>query len=190
MYIDKHINNSNWGEIKDILPQITMIKSLYLCEMNLIELPKMEHIDILKTFDCSYNQISSLKNSPTVHGDFYCHNNQITSFEHCTFVGRCLYCGNNQITSFKDCPYISGRYFSCHDNPFNSIKYAPDYSGEFFSGIQSFDTIYEYSRRNKVTLLEAQIKLYNDNYRCILDDMDRLPDLVAYIRLKKLNSLL
>ena len=111
MRIDKHIYQYNWHEIKDILSQITEIKSLNLINMGLTEFPEMHHITI-KGFGCTHNKIASFKNCPKVNGDFNCAYNQITSFKDCPEIGGDLECYGNQITSFKDCPQINGILYS------------------------------------------------------------------------------
>ena len=169
MIINKHIDKYNWCEIKDILPQITVIKSLDLSNMGLTEFPKMSHITINKLFDCSYNQIRLFKDCPIVNGDFYCY--------------------NNQLISFKDCPQIKGN-FTCYDNKISSFKECPEISGYLYSDFEIFDRIHDYSKAKKVSLLKAQVELYNKQDDELLEHIDKFPDLVAYIRLKELNKLL
>ena len=91
MYIDKRIYRGNWDEIKDILPDITKIKSLNLRNMGLTEFPKMSHITINGYFNCSYNQLKSFNDSPVVKGNFYCYDNKITSFKDCPDIGGYLF---------------------------------------------------------------------------------------------------
>ena len=169
MRIDKHINDVNWREIKDILHQITEIKSLSLNFMRLTEFPKMSHITIKYDFNCSHNQIASFKNCPKINGNF-----------NCTF---------NEIKSFKDCPEIGG-YFKCYGNKFTSFKDCPQINGVFIIDFDVFDKVLDCSKEKKISLLEAQVELYNKQDKNILDNIDKFPDLVAYIRLKELNKLL
>ena len=169
MRINKHINKFNWCEIKDILPDITEIKSLDLSYMGLIEFPKMSHIIIKDNFDCHDNQLTSFKDCPIIKGDFNC--------------------SYNQITSFENCPPINGRFY-CHNNLIKTFKYYPIVEGVVYSGIPLFDKIYNYSRYNNISLLEAQVELYNKRDIELLEHIDKFPDLIAYIRLKELNKLL
>ena len=81
----------NWREIKDILPDITEIKSLDLSDMGLTEFPKMSHITIADWVDCSNNQLKTFKGCPQINGNFYCNNNLITSFKDCPIVRGSLY---------------------------------------------------------------------------------------------------
>ena len=86
MIIDKDINKDNWVEIKDILSDITVIKSLDLSDMGLTEFPKMSHIIITNWADYSFNQITSFKDCPIINDDFVCTDNRITSFKDCPIV--------------------------------------------------------------------------------------------------------
>ena len=169
MIIDNHINRDNWGEIKDILPDITEIKSLNLSNMGLTEFPKMSHITIKYDFNCSHNQIASFKNCPKINGNFNCTFNEIKSFKDCPKIGGNFWCFHNLITSFKDFPEIGGYL---HSNFYVLYK------------------VHVYSKEKKISLLEAQVELYNLKDKEILEHIDKFPDLVAYIRLKKLQNLL
>ena len=209
MHIDKHIDKNNWGEIKDILPQITEIKSLDLNSMGLTEFPKMSHITIkgwfncynnqissfkdcpviVGGFNCSFNKLKSFKECPVISGNFWCSNNQITSFKNCPIINGDFSCSRNQLTSFKDCPPIN-RDFYCYENPLTSFKDCPDIGGKLYSDFDIFNKIHEYSKEKKISLLETQVELYNQQDVEILEHIDKFPDLVAYIRMKELNKLL
>ena len=169
MIIDKHIDKNNWDEIKDILPQITVIKSLNLSYMGLTEFPEMSHITIIYSFDCSHNQITSFTDCPIVNGDFYCQ--------------------NNKLSSFKDCPKIGGDFW-CFHNPITSFKDFPEIEGYLHSNFYVFDKVHVYSKEKKISLLEAQVELYNPKDKEILEHIDKFPDLVAYHRMRELNKLL
>ena len=169
MIIEEHINRDNWHEIKDILPDITEIESLNLSNMGLTEFPKMSHI--------------------IIKGDFYCCGNQITSFKDCPIVNGSFDCCSNQIKSFKDCPDINGNFW-CMDNQITSFKDCPEIGGYLYSGIVIFNKVQKYSKKNKITLLKAQVELYNKQDKDLLKRIDKFPDLVAYIRMKELNKLL
>ena len=47
-----------------------------------------------------------------------------------------------------------------------------------------------YSKEKKISLLEAQVELYNQQDEEISEHIDKFPDLVAYIRMKKLKNLI
>ena len=229
MRIDKDINKDNWGEIKDILPDITEIKSLNLSWLGLTEFPKMSHITINSYFGCSNNKITSFKGCPQIGGDFYCSNNKITSFNGCPQIKGDFYCSYNKIKSFKDCPEIGGDFkcnnnkitsfkgcpiingiFNCNNNQLSSFKDCPQIKGDFYcwnnlitsfkdcpeiggyfnSDFDIFDVVQEYSKEKKISLIKAQVELYNKQDAELLEHIDKFPDLVAYIRLKELNKLL
>ena len=189
MRIDKYIDKNNWDEIKDILPHITEIKSLNLGSMGLTEFPKMSHITIKGNFDISFNQLTSFKDCPVVNGDFYCNNNLITSFKDCPEIGGDFNCYDNQITSFKDCPQIKG-YLHCTGNQIQSFKNCPNIGGYLYSDIIAFRIIHKYSKEKKISHLEAQVELYNQQNKELLEHIDKFPDLIAYIRMRELNKLL
>ena len=189
MIVNKHITKDNWNEIKDILPQITKIRSLNLSIMGLIEFPKMSHITIMEDFKCWNNKISSFENCPNIGGDFNCSSNKLKSFKDCPVIGCEFDCSSNQIVSFENCPPINGRFY-CHNNLIKSFKDCPIANGDFYSGVLEFNKIHKYSREKKISLLEAQVELYNHQDEEILAHIDKFPDLVAYIRLNELNKLL
>ena len=169
MIVDKHINKDNWDEIKDILPQITEIKSLDLSYMGLTEFPKMSHI--------------------TINGDFNCSNNKLTSFKDCPQINRNFYCYSNQLKSFNGCPLVNGD-FNCCNNQLKSIKDFPNITGIVWSDFDIFNVVQKYSKEKKISLLDAQVELYNQKHADILEHIDKFPDLVAYIRIKELSKLL
>ena len=125
----------------------------------------------IKSLDLSWMQFTELPKMShiTVTGFFNCSHNKITSFKDCPIVNGNLYCFSNQITSFKDCPEIGGY---------------------LYSDFKIFDKVQKYSKEMKISLLEAQLKLYNQQNKKLLTHLDKFPDLVAYIRLKELNKLL
>ena len=104
-------------------------------------------------------------------------------------INRDFNCMYNKITSFNGCPHINGN-FICFVNPIKSFKDCPMIKGDLYSGILAFDTVHWYSKEKKISLLEAQVELYNKQDKEILEHIDKFPDLVAYIRLKELNKLL
>ena len=189
MIIDKHIDKDNWYEIKDILPQITEIKSLNLSDMGLTEFPKMSHITIKGNFVCWNNQIKSFNGCPQINGIFSCSNNRITSFKDIPVINGSFYCAANQITSFNGCPNINGNFY-CTSNQLTSFKNCPNVGGIFLSDIQAFNIIYHYSKKKKISLLESQVELYNQQNEEILAYIDKFPDLVAYHRIKELKKIL
>ena len=144
----------------------------HICKDNWHEikdiLPHITEIKSLELSDMGLTEIPKMSHI-IIRCDFCCTYNQITSFKDCPNINGGFCCNNNQITSFKDCPKIGGY---------------------FHSGNLVFDIIHEYSKKKKISLLEAQIQLHNKRDKEILEHIDKFPDLVAYIRLKELSKLL
>ena len=94
-------------------------------DLNLIGLDLTKLPDILKditvggSFDCSYNNLTSLENCPkTVGGNFGCGFNNLTSLEGSpSSVGGNFDCYNNNLTSLEGAPKFVGGDFYCTDNP-------------------------------------------------------------------------
>jgi hypothetical protein len=70
------------------------------------------------SFDCSGNQLTSLKGSPqSVGGAFFCNYNQLTSLEGAPqSVGEEFNCDGNKLNSLKGAPKSVGGDFYCSDN--------------------------------------------------------------------------
>ena len=98
--LDEFINNSH------LIKQINGY--LYLNGLGLTELPDLSNIIIKGSFDCSNNQLTSLKGCPTeIGGHFYCAYNQLTSLIGCpTEIGGHFWCNHNKLTSLNGCPQI------------------------------------------------------------------------------------
>jgi hypothetical protein len=64
---------------------------------SILEMLDFSDIIVEGSFDCSYNQLTSLEGSPkSVEGSFWCENNQLISLEGSPkTVGRHFYCNNN-----------------------------------------------------------------------------------------------
>ena len=96
---------------------------LKLIQLDLIELPAiLKNVTVNGDFDCTMNQLTSLKNSPKyVSNDFLCYANKLTSLEGSPkSVGGSFYCGFNNLTSLTGAPKFVGGVFSCG---FNEIKF-------------------------------------------------------------------
>ena len=73
---------------------------LKLIQLDLIELPAiLKNVTVNGDFDCTMNQLTSLKNSPKyVSNDFLCNDNILTSLEGAPkTVGENFYCDNNSV---------------------------------------------------------------------------------------------
>ena len=91
--------------------------------------------EVTGDFDCSYNQLTSLKGAPQKVGrEFYCSHNQLTSLEGAPQkVGKSFNCHNNYLTSLKGAPQEVGGSFNCSWNQLTSLEGAPkEVGGDFF----------------------------------------------------------
>ena len=92
---------------------------------------------VVGCFDCSYNELETLKGCPEeVTDSFFCNDNNLTSLEHSPKkVYYHYFCHNNKLTSLKYCPEkIKGRFIA-NDNEINSLEFAPkEYKDFWFFG--------------------------------------------------------
>lgn len=107
-------------------------------------------------FDCRFNLLTSLYNSPErVGGNFWCNNNKLTSLEHGPVsVNGEFSCGYNKLTSLKDSPNSVGGDFLCSYNKLTSLEGSPNSIGGSFycNGNEIMDfKIPEYSLNDNVT---------------------------------------
>ena len=131
---------------------------LDLRNRNLIELPEiLKDITVNGYFDCSHNNLISLKNSPkSVGGSFICNGNELTSLEgapriiHGNFI-----CNGNKLTSLKGAPNIINGNFACNGNELTSLKGAPEYVDKTFSCMY-----------NKLTSLQGAPKTVGGDFWC------------------------
>lgn len=93
--------------------------TLDLIESNLTEIPEIINgLEIKGSFRCSYNQLTSLKNSPkSVGGDFVCNNSGLYSLKGGPeYVGGDFRVQDNRLKSLDGCPKIVGGNFVCYKN--------------------------------------------------------------------------
>lgn len=105
-FIQNHINN----------PDAT----LDLIGSDLTEIPEViKDLEIKGSFRCSYNELTSLKNSPRiVGGDFLCNHNRLTTLEGATeYIGGTFQCSNNKLDNLDGCPKSVRGDFICINNP-------------------------------------------------------------------------
>jgi hypothetical protein len=94
--------------------------NLSLNKVGLTKLPDiLKDITVGESFDCSYNNLTSLEGSPSsVGGNFGCGFNNLTSLEGAPkTVGGSFICGGNNLTSLEGAPKSVGLDFYCTDNP-------------------------------------------------------------------------
>ena len=89
----------------------------------------ISEVTIEGDFDCSHNNLTSLKGAPqTIEGDFNCTYNNLTSLEGAPqTVEGSFYCSsNNNLTSLEGAPQNVGEVFGCtHNKNLKNLKGAP-----------------------------------------------------------------
>ena len=131
---------------------------LDLRNRNLIELPEiLKDITVDRYFDCSHNNLISLKNSPkSVGGSFICNSNELTSLEGAPkYVSGNFICNNNHLTSLKGAPNIINGNFACNGNELTSLAGAPETVDKTFSCMY-----------NKLTSLQGAPKTVGGDFWC------------------------
>lgn len=116
-----------YKNLKHIPIQFGIIKGSFNCSSN--ELTSLKGCPrITLSFNCSNNQLKSLKYGPTeVNGYFCCSKNHLSSLEYSPeFVGTSYDCSNNEINSlpFGMQDDING-YFDCSYNHLSSLENLP-----------------------------------------------------------------
>jgi hypothetical protein len=96
------------------------MKDIKLSNKDLTKLPKDLSKEVVGGFDCSYDQLTSLKGAPK----------KVNGFFNCNY---------NRLTTLEGGPKYIGRWFSCEDNPnlslFEIIKFIlnSEIKGKIFS---------------------------------------------------------
>ena len=85
-----------------------------LMDLYLEELPEfLDGVEVTGNFDCSRNNLTSLKNAPAK-------------------VGACFDCSANKLRSLEGAPKIVGRTFFCERNRLQTLEGAPEIVGSNF----------------------------------------------------------
>lgn len=127
-------------------------------------------------FDCSYNELESLKGSPIfIYGEYRCNNNDLKSLEFAPkSIYGCFHCNGNSLTSLVGGPtYVNGDYY-CYYNDLTSLEGMPN---EVYG---SFDCSFNYLvdlkgapkwikedinfTDNKITSLQGMPEYVGDEY--------------------------
>jgi hypothetical protein len=117
------------------LPSGFVIKGdLDLSQMGLTELPDLSMVIVEGDFDCSSNDLTSLKGVPqNVGGNFNCSFNKLTNLQGAPqTVGGKFECNNNQLTTLQGAPQKVGSVFYCSYNKLTSLQGAPQSVGSSF----------------------------------------------------------
>ena len=148
---------------KEVLSQFNKVENYYWFVVNghLCFLDdkgnKTENVILKGSFNCSNNQLTSLKGCPDKIGKgFYCSENKLTSLEGCPEkIGGDFICSYNQLTSLKGCPDKIGKGFYCYDNKLTSLEGCPkEVGGDFYCSI------------NQLTSLEGCPEKVGRNFNC------------------------
>ena len=113
---------------------------------NLIKIPKKHKDKIIDgDFNCSYNKLTSLVNSPKrVSGNVYCAMNNLESLENAPKeVGGNFSCLRNKLISLEGAPEKISRNFYCNYNKLTSLKGALKEVGGSFSCSGNKLTLFE-----------------------------------------------
>ncbi len=174
-----HLAQGGKDYILTNLPDDFVIKgNLDLSEKDLTELPDLSKVTVEGDFNCSHNQLTSLKGAPRkvggdficdyntltilqgapqeVGGDFSCSCNQLTSLVGTPKeIGGTFYCGYNQLTTLEGAPRKVGGNFYCSGNKLTTLVGAPqEVGGDFICG------------NNKLTSLEGAPQKVGRNFDC------------------------
>ena len=120
--VDDNVNLYNYRLTK--LPlKFNRVNGWFDCsDNNLISL-KGSPKEVSVFFDCSNNNLITLEGSPIeINGSFYCNNNNLTSFEYIPKIIRGdFYCRFNNIKSFEYFPRFVKGDFWCDNNPIYEV---------------------------------------------------------------------
>lgn len=91
------------------------------------ELPDLSNVVLHGSFDCSFNQLTTLKGAPgEVTGNFICFTNRLTSLEGAPRkTGGNFQCGKNKLETLLHAPEEVGGSFSCGRNKLTSLEHGP-----------------------------------------------------------------
>ncbi|MBR1825400.1 MAG: hypothetical protein IJ770_02325 [Alphaproteobacteria bacterium] len=101
------------------MPKGFVVKGdLDLSNKGLTELPDLSEVVIEGSFDCSENELTSLKGAPQKVGEYFCcYANQLTDLEGAPQeVGGDFYCYVNKLMTLEGAPKEIGGCFSCVAN--------------------------------------------------------------------------
>lgn len=131
--------------------------NIELQKRGLTELPNLTGVVVLGSFNCNYNNLTSLKGAPAMAENFYCSKNLLTSLEYAPMVVKdSFYCAHNPyLETLKGAP-ARCKAFWCHGNPLlKSLEHAPETEGTLQSDLGVYDTLSEapeHIRKSKQTL--------------------------------------
>ena len=98
---------------------------VWLIERKWTEIPEwLKDVEILGSFSCSGNKLTTMKNCPQkIGGSFWCNNNLLSSLEGCAKeISGHFECDNNLLISLKGSPKNVEGYFSCSNNQLSTLE--------------------------------------------------------------------
>jgi hypothetical protein len=78
--------------------------SLDISQKGLTQLPDLSNVVVEGWFDCSYNNLTSLKGAPRECRNFNCRDNRLESIEYAPRVAALFYCQNNNLPHLEPAP--------------------------------------------------------------------------------------
>jgi hypothetical protein len=98
-------------------------------------LPDLSLVHVSGNFDCSFNDLGTLKGAPyLVDGDFNCYRGGLTSLKGAPrMVNGQFLCDMNLLTTLEGAPPFVGTHFYCMENTLVSLHGAPGYVGKVFA---------------------------------------------------------
>lgn len=133
--IESKLKRGNYDNLSSCRPKLTelpadMQKKFFgdfNCSDNELTSLKFGPVEIGKKFNCAGNKLTSLEYGPIqVGGSYTCSVNELTSLEHCpsNLIGGFFDCSYNQLTSLAHCPTEVGGDFFCYGNhPLTSLDH-------------------------------------------------------------------
>lgn len=98
---------------------------VYLAGQNLKTLG-VKFNEVKGDFNCSMNDLKSLRGAPNIVDSFYCNNNKLENLKYApTTVHGNFDCSSNEITSLKGAPRLIRVDFNCRQNKLKSISHGP-----------------------------------------------------------------
>ena len=122
----KFFQNNQWHDLFNLSSEIFIIETnINISNMNLKELPDLSNMICLGSFDCSSNELKTLKGAPKeVRGMFNCRDNNLTSLEYGPKKAYDYDCSWNDIKTLKGCPEEL-HTFNCYANCLTSLIGGP-----------------------------------------------------------------
>lgn len=156
---DDDLDLSHW-DLKSLLDfpyQFSKVNGLFNCSDN--QLTSLKGCpEIVENFSCTNNQLKNLQYSPKkIDGWYDCSDNQLVTLKGCTeIIFNVFDCAYNQLTSLEDGPKAVKKGYYCQHNQLTSLKGMPQ---EIYGNV---DCSY-----NQLSSLEFMPKIIFGNFNCI-----------------------